>query len=119
MRVLACLAEGLGIRATARVFEVAATTVLQWLMAAAEQLRAFSRSLLCEVHVEQLPRDEGYAVLRDLKAGAIRDDEAIQRLERSPCWVGTAMAPQSQWLLVTAVGPRTLEMAQRVGHQVV
>ena len=119
MRVLAGLAEGLGIRATARVFEVAATTVLQWLMAAAEQLRAFSRSLLCEVHVEQLPRDEGYAVLRDLKAGAIRDDEAIQRLERSPCWVGTAMAPQRQLLLVTAVGTRTLEMAQRVGQQVV
>ena len=38
--VLACLAEGLGIRATARVFEVAPTTVLQWLVEAAEQLRA-------------------------------------------------------------------------------
>ena len=31
VRVLACLAEGLGIRATARVFEVAPHTVLQWL----------------------------------------------------------------------------------------
>jgi transposase-like protein len=42
VRVLACLAEGLGIRATARVFEVAPHTVLQWLGEAAEQLRAFS-----------------------------------------------------------------------------
>ena len=39
VRVLACLAEGLGIRATARVFEVAPNTVLHWLAEAAEQLR--------------------------------------------------------------------------------
>ena len=32
VRVLACLAEGLGIRATARVFAVDANTVLQWLV---------------------------------------------------------------------------------------
>ena len=43
VRVLACLAEGLGIRATARVFEVDPNTVLRWLVEAAEQLRAFSR----------------------------------------------------------------------------
>jgi transposase-like protein len=36
VRVLACLAEGLGIRATARVFEVDPNTVLQWLVEAAE-----------------------------------------------------------------------------------
>ena len=42
VRVLACLAEGLGIRATARVFAVAPNTVLQWLVEAAEQLEAFS-----------------------------------------------------------------------------
>jgi hypothetical protein len=53
VRVLAGLAEGLGIRATARVFEVAPNTVLQWLGEAAEQLRAFSRYFLCDVHVEQ------------------------------------------------------------------
>ncbi len=39
VRVLACLAEGLGIRATARVFESDANTVLQWLVEAAEQLQ--------------------------------------------------------------------------------
>ena len=53
VHVLACLAEGLGIRATARVFEVAPNTVLDWLGAAAEQLRAFSAYFLCEVHVKQ------------------------------------------------------------------
>src|SRR4029434_5213068 len=52
VRVLACLAEGLGIRATARVFEVAPNTVLQWLVEAAEQLRAFSRSFLLHRQLE-------------------------------------------------------------------
>ena len=74
----------MGIRATARVFEVAPNTVLHWLVEAAEQLRAFSAYFLCDLHLEQLQLDELYAVLRDLKAGEISDDEAIKRLERSP-----------------------------------
>jgi hypothetical protein len=119
VRVLACLAEGLGIRATARVFEVAPNTVLQWLGEAAEQLRAFSCYFLCDVHVEQLQLDELYAVLRDRKAGAISDDKAIKRLERSPYWVWTALDPTSKLLVVVEVGSRTLAMAQRVVHQVV
>jgi hypothetical protein len=119
VRVLACLAEGLGIRATARVFAVDPNTVLHWLVEAAEQLRAFSAYFLCDLHVEQLQLDELYAVLRDLKASEISDDEAIARLERSPYWVWTALEPQSKLLLVIDVGTRTLEMAQRVVHQVV
>src|SRR5262245_18413371 len=43
VRVSACLAEGLGIRGIARVFEVDAHTVLQCLVEAAEPLRAFSQ----------------------------------------------------------------------------
>jgi IS1 family transposase len=118
VRVLTCLAEGLGIRATARVFEVEANTVLHWLAEAAEQLRAFSAYFLCDVHVEQLQL-ELYAVLRDLNAGWISDDEAVERLERSPYWVWTAMDPQSKLLLVVDVGTRTLAMAGRVLHQLV
>ena len=96
VRVLACLAEGLGIRATARVFEVAPNTVLHWLVEAAEQLRAFSAYFLCELHLEQLQLDELYAVLRAFKAGEISEDEAIKRLERSPYWVWTVDGPQEQ-----------------------
>ena len=119
VHVLACLAEGLGIRATARVFEVAPNTVLQWLAEAAEHLRAFSAYFLCDLHLEQLQLDELYAVLRDLKAGEINDDEAIARLERAPSWVWTAMDPTSKLLVVVDIGSRTLAMAQRVVHQVV
>jgi len=119
VQVLACLAEGLGIRATARVFAVDANTVLHWLVEAAEQLRAFSAYFLCDVHVRQLQLDELYAVLRDVKTGALSEDEAIEHLERSPYWVWTAMDPDSKLLLVIDVGTRTLAMAQRVVHQVV
>jgi hypothetical protein len=118
VHVLACLAEGLGIRATARVFEVDPNTVLQWLMEAAEQLQAFARYFLCDVHVRQVQLDELYAVLRAVKDGDLHAEEAVKRLERSPDWVWTAMDPESKLLLVMDVGPRTLAMAQRVVHRV-
>jgi hypothetical protein len=118
VRVLACLAEGLGIRATARVFEVDPNTVLQWLVEAAEQLRAFSTYCFCDIHVRQLQLDEWYAVLRGVRDGEIRADNALKRLERARHWVWTVIDPESKLLLVTESGPRTLEMAQRVVHQV-
>jgi IS1 family transposase len=119
VHVLACLAEGLGIRAPARVFEVAPTTVLHWLGEAAEQLHAFTSYFLCEVHVQQVQLDELYAVLSAVKDRKMREDEAIHRLSRSPHWVWTASDPQSKLLLACAVGPRTRAMAQRFVHQVV
>jgi hypothetical protein len=118
VRVLACLAEGLGIRATARVFEVDPNTVLGWLVEAAEHLQAFSRSFLCEVHVRQVQLDELYAVLRAVQDGKLSQDEAIQRLDRSPQWVWAAIDPESKLLLAIDVGDRTLAMAQRLVHQV-
>ena len=117
-RVLACLAEGLGLRATARVFEVAPDTVLHWLVEAAEQLRAFTSHFLCEVHVQQLQLDELYAVLSAVKDGEMREAEAIHRLSRSPQWVWTAIDPVTKLLLAIDVGERTLAMAQGVVHQV-
>jgi hypothetical protein len=60
-----------------------------------------------------------YAVLRDLNAGAISDDEAIERLERSRYWVWTAMDPTSKLLVVVEVGTRTLARTPRVVHQLV
>jgi hypothetical protein len=48
VRVMACLAEGLGIRGTARVFEIDPNTVLGWFVEAAEQLHAFSAYFLHE-----------------------------------------------------------------------
>jgi IS1 family transposase len=119
VRVLACLAEGLSMRATARVFEVAPNTVLAWLVEAAAQLRAFCASFLCEVHVQQLQLDELYAVLSAVKAGELSEAKAIRRLSRSPHWVWVAIDPVTKLLLAIDVGKRTLVMAQRFVHQVV
>src|SRR5712691_10138233 len=111
VRVVACLAEGLGIRGTARVFEVDPNTVLQWLVEAAEQLHAFSRHVLHDVRVRQVQLDELFALLRAVKEGEVSEAEVIERLERSPSWVWVAMDPESKLLLTIDVGDRTLAMA--------
>src|ERR671924_2431620 len=119
VRVLACLAEGLGIRGTARVFEVDPNTVLQWLVEAAEQLQAFSQYFLHDLRVRQVQLDELFALLSAVQAGEVSEAEAITRLSRSPHWVWTAMDPVTKLLLTIEVGDRTLAMAQYVVHQVV
>jgi IS1 family transposase len=116
-RVIACLAEGLGIRGTARVFELDPNTILQWLVEAAEQLKAFSAYFLQELHVNQVQLDELYAVLS--APGDMSKAEAIEQLSRSPHWVWTAIDPESKVLLSVQVGERSLTMAQAVLHQVV
>ena len=118
VHVIGCLVEGLGIRGTAPVFEADPNTVLGWLVEAADQLRAFSRYCLHDLHLTQVQLDELYAVLSAVKDGTVREAEAIERLSRSPHWVWTAMDPESKLLLVMDVGPRTLAMAQCVVHQV-
>ena len=119
VRVIACLAEGLGIRGTARVFEVDPNTVLQWLVEAAEQLRAFAQHFLQGIRVRQVQMDELFALLSAVKDGAVSEADAIERLERMSQWVWVAMDPESKLLLAIDVGDRTLAMAQRFVHHVV
>jgi IS1 family transposase len=114
---IAALAEGLGIRAVARVFEVDPNTVLTWLVEAAEHLEAFSRYFLHDVDVEQVQMDELFGLLSAVKDGEITKDEAIKRLSCSPHWVWVAMDPVSKLILTVDVGERTLAMAQRLVHQ--
>ena len=113
------LAEGLGIRAVARVFTVDPHTVLAWLVEAAEHLQAFSQHFLHHVHVTQGQLDELYALLRAVQAGEVSEGKARQRLARSPRWVWVAIDPVTKLLLAINVGDRTLAMAQRMVHQVV
>ena len=112
------LAEGLGIRAVARVFEVDPNTVLQWLVEAAEHLQAFSQYFLHDVRVTQVQLDELYALLSAIKDGEVSEAEAIKRLSRSPHWVWVAIDPVSKLLLAIDVGARTLAMTQSFVHQV-
>src|SRR2546428_767430 len=113
------LAEGLGIRAVARVFEVDPNTVLQWLVEVADHLKAFSQYFLHDVRVTQVQLDELFALLSAVKDGEMSEAEAITRLSRSPQWVWAAIDPVTKLLLTIDVGDRTRAMAQRVVHQVV
>jgi hypothetical protein len=113
------LAEGLGIRAVARVFEVDPNTVLQWLIQAADHLKTFSQYVLHDMRVTQVQLDELYALLSAVKDGEISGAKAITRLSRSPHWVWVAIDPVTKLLLAIDVGARTLAMAQCVVHQVV
>src|SRR5213596_1018744 len=113
------LAEGLGIRAVARVFAVNPKTVLAWLVEVAEHAAAFSRYFLHDVRVTQVQLDELFALLSAVKTGEVSAQEALTRLSRSPHWVWAAMDPVTKLLLTLDVGDRTLAMAQRVVHQVV
>jgi hypothetical protein len=108
------LAEGLGIRAVARVFAVDPNTVLQWLVDAAGHAAALSRYFLHDVHVRQVQLDELFAVLSAVKTGEVSEAEAMERLERSPHWVWVAMDPESKLLLSIDVGERTLAICQRL-----
>jgi hypothetical protein len=115
---LACLAEGVGGRATARGFEGTPTTVRPWRVEAAAQLRAFSAYFLGARPLAQLQLDALYAGLRAFRAGEISDAEAIKRLERSPYGGWTAMDPTSKWRVVGEGGCRTLAMAPHVVQHV-
>src|SRR5713101_5034508 len=112
------LAEGLGIRAVARVFEVDTNTVLHWLVEAADHLKVFSQYFLHDVRVTQVQLDELYALLSAVKDGEVSEAEALHRLSRSPHWVWVALDPVTKLLLTIDVGDRTLAMAQRLVHQV-
>jgi IS1 family transposase/transposase-like protein len=115
---MTALAEGLGIRAVARVFDTDPNTVLNWLVESAEHLEAFTRFYLHDVHAEHIQMDELFALLSAVKEGEISESQAMKRLSRSPHWVWTAMDPVSKLIMAGDVGPRTLAMAQRLVHQV-
>jgi IS1 family transposase len=115
---IAALAEGLGIRAVARVFETDPTTVLGWLVEVAEHLAAFSHHFVHDLDVEQVQMDELFALLSAVKDGEVSEQQAIKRLSRSPQWVWVAMDPVCKLILAVDVGDRTLALAQRLVHQV-
>jgi IS1 family transposase len=112
------LAEGLGIRAVARVFAVDPNTVLAWLVEVADHAAAFSQYFLHDVRATQVQLDELFALLSAVKAAEVSDVEASQRLSRSSHWVWGALEPVTKLLLTIDVGDRTLALAQRVIHQV-
>jgi hypothetical protein len=115
---IAALAEGLGIRAVARVVETAPNTVLGWLVEAAEHLEACSRCQVHDLPVEPVQMAELFAWLRAVKAGEGTEAEAMKRLSRALYGVWGAMDPVCKLILAVDVGDRIRALAQRLLHQV-
>jgi transposase-like protein/IS1 family transposase len=112
------VAEGLGIRAAARVFALDPNPVLHWVTEVADQAAAFSRYFLHDVPVTQVQLDELFALLSAVKAGEGSAGEGLSRLARSPHWVWVALDPVTKLVLALEGGARTLAMAQCLVHQV-
>jgi len=107
---LKALAEGLGIQATARVFDVDADTVQDWLSQAAEHMEAISRYLIHDLHLTQVQVDELWSLLGE------RDELTPQK--RNTRWIWSATDPESKLWLGFLIADRSLEVAQVFIHQV-
>ena len=65
--VIACLAEGNGIRATARIKHVDKDTVAAWLDRASQHIEAVSRYLMVNLHFEAVQLDEFWSFVQKKK----------------------------------------------------
>jgi len=67
--VICCLAEGNGIRATARIKQVDKDTVAAWLDKASPHVAAVSRHLMVNLHFEAVQLDEFWSFVKKKKRG--------------------------------------------------
>jgi len=67
---IACLAEGNGIRATARIKKVDKDTVTAWLDKASQHVEAVSRYLMVNLHFEEAQLDEFWSFVKKKKRTA-------------------------------------------------
>ena len=113
-QALKALAEGLDIRATARVFDVDPNTIETWLHQAAEHMEAVSHYLIHNLHLSQVQVDEMWALL------GRRDTEGqSQQKCRAVRWVWAGIDPISKLMLACVVGGRSVETAQLLIHLIV
>lgn len=104
-RALACLAEGLGIRATARVFGVKPEDVLRWLRRAGQHTEQVSAYLMRHLRVEQVQLDELWTFVRK-KEKTLSAWEALHT-EWGDTWIWTALDPVNKLVLAFLVGEHT------------
>jgi len=64
LRTLKLLAEGNGIRATARIMEISTNTVMDWLRRASEHVEEVSDYLMKDLHVEECQLDELWSFIK-------------------------------------------------------
>lgn len=113
-QALKALAEGLDIRATARVFDVDPNTIETWLKQAAEHMEAVSAYFIHDLELTQVQVDELWALL-----GRRDSDEEGGAKQRGKRWVWAGMDPESKLMLGYVIGDRSLACAQLLIHIIV
>jgi transposase-like protein/IS1 family transposase len=104
-QALACLAEGMGIRATARVFGVKPEDILRWLRRAGQHCEQVSAYLMRNLHVEQAQLDELWTFVRK-KEKMLSAWEQLHT-DWGDTWIWTVFDPVSKLVLAFYVGERT------------
>jgi len=107
---LKIMSEGVGIRSTARILDLDANTVQDWLKHGAEHMEAVSNYLMRELNLSQVRVDELWALLGE------RDELAPQK--RNTRWVWSGIDPESKLWLGFLIADRSLEAAQVFIHHV-
>ncbi len=113
-QTLKALAEGLDIRATARVFDLDPNTVEKWLGQAAEHMEAVSTYLIHDLELTQVQVDELWTLL-----GRRDNNEGEEGKQRGKRWVWVGIDPVSKLMLAYVVGDRSLEYTQLLIHLIV
>ena len=111
-RALASLAEGMGIRATARVFQVKKDTVLLWLRRAGNHSAQVSAYLMRNLEIEQAQLDELWTFVFK-KEKTLSHWEKLHS-EYGDTWVWTDVDPIHQLALAFHVGEHGEEQAESI-----
>jgi len=82
-RTMACLAEGNGVRATARIMGLDKDTVSAWLARAARHVQAVSRYLMVNLHFEEVQLDEFWNFVKKKKPTAPRGKSSRKNMVTS------------------------------------
>jgi IS1 family transposase len=99
------LAEGLGIRAVARIHGVEPDTVLEWLKKAGRHCEMLSTYMLQELHVTQVQLDELWTFVRK-KERALKGWEKVHS-EWGDTWIWIAFDSVHKLVIAVLVGERT------------
>ena len=83
--VIACLAEGNGIRATARIKKVDKDTVAAWLDKASQHIEAVSRHLMVNLHFEAVQLDEFWSFVKKKKRSVPPLSDCLSSMATAGC----------------------------------
>lgn len=103
------LAEGLGIRAVARIHGVDPNTVLDWLRKAGQHCERLSEYLMQELELSQVQLDELWTFVRK-KERMLSEWEKLQS-EYGDTWIWVAFDPVHKLVIAVLVGDHTEEEA--------